>query len=176
MRLSKRHIFAGPVYDCGSSLLPQAGEDHIKEMLRSKSEINIRIYERITSAICLHGKRINYALFNRLHMQNYPDYGRALARLEPRINMVEIGEIIDKTPNISDLQKEFYKTLITERKQQLLDKAAAKAFDLEQVQDCICLDDRRIPGARNYEIEYQEAYETKQKTQCRAIPDLDFEK
>ncbi len=141
-----------PVYDCGSSLLPQAGEDHIQDMLHSKSEINIRIYERITSAICMNGKRINYATFNQLHMQDYPDYGRALARIESRINMEKIGEIIDNTPVISDLHKEFYKTLLTERKQQLLDKATTKAMAFGQI-GCVPIDKSRIPGAHCYETD-----------------------
>lgn len=165
-----------PVYDCGSSLLPQAGENHIQGMLQSKSEINIRIYERITSAIYLNGKRINYASFNQLHMQDYPDYGRALARLEPKINMVEIGKIIDDTPTISDLQKEFYKTLITERKQQLLDKAALRALELEQVPECISLDDRRIPGAHNYEIPRAQDTQPRPRNTCLREQNFELEK
>lgn len=144
-----------PVYDCGSSLLPQASEQTIQNILSSKQELNIRIFEHPNSALMLdNGKRINYYAFNEQHMQDYPDYCRALVRMESRINMVKIGEIIDNTPGLSSLRSEFYKTLITERKQTLLDRALDEAIDLGYTKEAI-LDDRPIPGAHNYNQEAQ---------------------
>lgn len=148
--LNTRECTLAPVYDCGSSLLPQASEKSIDAVLSSRSELNIRVYERPTSALTLdNGKRINYNSFNQDHMQDYPDYARALDRMERKLNMVEIGKIIDNTPGITDKQKEFYKTLITARKQLLLDKALDRATDLGIVQQGV-LDDRSIPGTHDY--------------------------
>lgn len=39
----------------------------------------------------------------------------------PKIDMDKINRIVDTTPFISDLQKEFYKTMLWERKERILD-------------------------------------------------------
>lgn len=144
-----------PVYDCGSALFPQASAQTIQKMLSSKQELNIRVYERPTSALTLdNGKRINYNTFNEQHMQDYPDYCRALIRMEPKINMINIGKIIDNTPGLNNLQAEFYKTIITERKRMLLDRALDRAIDLGYTKETM-LDDRPIPGAHDYSRQEQ---------------------
>ncbi|MCD8157415.1 MAG: HipA domain-containing protein [Clostridiales bacterium] len=47
-----------PVYDCGSSLYPQADEEIMKTVLVNKRERNYRIYEIPTSAITVNNKKI----------------------------------------------------------------------------------------------------------------------
>ena len=54
------------------------------------------------------------------------DCTEALARMVPKINMQEIYEFIDSVPFISGLQKEFYKTIITARKERILDFSFTK--------------------------------------------------
>ena len=49
------------------------------------------------------------------------DCNRALKRILPKIDMEKIDKIIEATPFISDLQKEFYKTILCERKERILD-------------------------------------------------------
>ncbi len=108
-----------PVYDCGSSLYPQA-DDRIMEMvLTDENERNHRIFEIPTSAITLNGKKIKY--FDFLSSLQNEDCNRALKRIVKRIDMVKISQIIDKTPLISDLQKRFYKTMLQKRKECILD-------------------------------------------------------
>lgn len=108
-----------PVYDCGSSLYPQA-DDRIMEMvLTDDNERNHRIFEIPTSAITLNGKKIKY--FDFLSSLQNEDCNRALKRIVKRIDMVKISQIIDKTPLISDLQKRFYKTMLQKRKECILD-------------------------------------------------------
>ena len=51
------------------------------------------------------------------------DCNKALKRILPRIDMKQIGELIDNTPYITDLQKQFYKTMLSERKEKILDKS-----------------------------------------------------
>lgn len=48
-----------------------------------------------------------------------------LKRIVPRIDIVHIREIIDETPFISDLQRRFYFTMLTERKRLILDFSLA---------------------------------------------------
>ena len=44
----------------------------------------------------------------------------ALKRIVPKIKMEEIMNIIDNTPYISEIRKEFYKTMIDRRYKEIL--------------------------------------------------------
>ena len=112
-----------PVYDCGSSLYPQADEDIMEAVLADENERNFRIFDIPTSAITMNGKKIKY--FDFISSLQNEDCNRALKRIVPRINMDNIKEIIDATPFMSDLQKRFYLTMLTERKARILDFSLA---------------------------------------------------
>ncbi|MGI6089273.1 MAG: HipA domain-containing protein [Bilifractor porci] len=112
-------ITLAPVYDCGSCLYPQADEKIMKAVLSDPVERNHRIYNIPLSAIMQEGKKIKY--FDYISSLQNEDCNRALKRIVPRINMVKIKDIIDYTPFISDLQKEFYLMMLTERKEHILD-------------------------------------------------------
>lgn len=51
------------VFDCGSSLYPQADECIIDKILSNKNELNHRIFDIPLSAIMDNGKKINYFNF-----------------------------------------------------------------------------------------------------------------
>lgn len=108
-----------PVYDCGSSLYPQADEEMMADILADKREIQYRVFEIPTSAIMMNQKRINYFRFIS-SLQN-EDCNAALERITKRIDMKAIAEMIDAIPCIGDLQKRFYKTMLIERKERILD-------------------------------------------------------
>ena len=110
-----------PVYDCGSCLYPQADEQIMEAVLSDPGERNHRIYNIPLSAIMQDGKKIKY--FDYISSLQNEDCNRALKRVVPRIDMEKIKEIIDHTPFISDLQKKFYLTMLTERKTHILDFA-----------------------------------------------------
>lgn len=112
-------VTLAPVYDCGSSLYPQADEQIMHLVLSNPHEMNRRIYEIPLSAIMLDGKKINY--FNFISSLQNADCNLALERIVPRIHMDAIKVIIDQTPFIGDLQKRFYLTMLIERKQRILD-------------------------------------------------------
>ncbi len=54
------------------------------------------------------------------------DFTNALKKIVKRIDMDKIYEIIDNTEAISEIQNEFYKTMLSERKKHILDFAAEK--------------------------------------------------
>ena len=112
-------VTLAPVFDCGSSLYQQADEDLMKKILSDKNELNHRIFDIPLSAITYNGKKINY--FKFLSEGKFPDCNKALKRIASRIDMKKIYEIIDNTPTITELQKEFYKTMLTARKERILD-------------------------------------------------------
>lgn len=112
-------ITLAPVYDCGSCLYPQADEKIMKAVLSDPGERTHRIYNIPLSAIMQEGKKIKY--FDYISSLQNEDCNRALKRIVPRIDMEKIKDIIDYTPFISDLQKEFYLMMLTERKEHILD-------------------------------------------------------
>ena len=112
-------VTLAPVFDCGSSLYPQADEDLMKKILSDKNELNHRIFDIPLSAVTYNGKKINY--FKFLSEGKFPDCNKALKRIASRIDMKKIYEIIDNTPTITELQKEFYKTMLTARKERIID-------------------------------------------------------
>ena len=102
-----------PVYDCGSCLLPQADDKVMQKVLSIEEELHARIYQFPTSAIKLNGRKINY--YDFLSKAQNEDCNEALKRIVPRIDMEEIGKLIDEIPYISDLQKKFYKQYLSAR-------------------------------------------------------------
>ena len=108
-----------PVYDCGSCLYPQADEKIMEAVLSDAGERNHRIYNIPLSAIMQDGKKIKY--FDYISSLQNEDCNCALKRIVPRIDMGKIKEIIDHTPFISNLQKDFYLTMLMERKTHILD-------------------------------------------------------
>ncbi len=107
-----------PVYDCGSCLLPQADEDTMKEVLSNRDALNARVYQYPTSAIKVNDKKINY--YDFIRSRENEDCNKALERILPKINKIQINEFIDSIEYLSDLQKEFYKTYIKARYQIIL--------------------------------------------------------
>lgn len=119
-------MILSPVYDCGSCLYPNADDEIMKNVLNNKDELNFRIYEIPTSAILLNGKKIKY--FDYISSLQNDDCNKALKRIVPRINIEKIKEIIINIPFISDIQKNFYITMIEKRKELILD------FSLKQLE------------------------------------------
>ncbi len=117
-------IELAPVYDCGSCLYPQADDAIMKMVLEDPAERDYRIYEIPTSAIQVDGKKLKYFAF--ISSLENEGCNRALQRIVPRIDMVKISKLIEETPFISELQKEFYQTMLRERKEKILDYSLQK--------------------------------------------------
>ena len=114
-------ISMAPVYDCGSCLYPQADENIMKITLETKAEMDLRIFEIPLSGIRQDGEKIRY--FNFISSIKDTGCNEALKRITPKIDMKKINDLIDETPGISDLQKTFYKTMLAERKEKILEKS-----------------------------------------------------
>lgn len=125
---STDEIKLAPVYDCGSCLFPQADEKIMRNILDDPAEREIRIFERPLSGIKIGGQKIKY--FKFISSLENKDCNEALKRIVPKINMDKIYAIVDETPFISELQKEFYKTMLRERKERILD------FSYQKLRSC----------------------------------------
>lgn len=109
-----------PIYDCGSSLYPQMDDNMAKKVLSSKKEMLARVYEMPTSAIYSNGRRLNYYQFISSH--SCAECDMALERIDSRIDMNKIQQLIEDTNLLSDLKKEFLVKILRLRKELLLDK------------------------------------------------------
>ncbi|MCI1965133.1 HipA domain-containing protein [Robinsoniella peoriensis] len=108
-----------PVYDCGSCLYPQMDEAGMQAILNDEKEINQRVYVFPTSAILENGKKISY--FDIISSLKNEDCNRALKRIAERIDMEQLNKLVAETPFITELQKDFYKVMLLERKEKILD-------------------------------------------------------
>lgn len=113
-----------PVYDCGSCLFPQADDEIMQSVLDSQDECNLRIYQIPLSIVKVNGSKINY--YDFIYSLQNRDCNMALKRIQPKIDLVKINQIIDETPYISGLQKQFYRTMLHERKEKILDASLQK--------------------------------------------------
>ena len=86
---------------------------------KNKNELNHRVFDIPLSAITYNGKKINY--FKFLSAGKFEECNRALEKIVNRIKMDKVFEIIDNTETITEIQKKFYKTMLTERKKRILD-------------------------------------------------------
>lgn len=115
---STRDVKTAPIYDCGSCLYPQINDDGISKIINDPQKIAERIDVFPTAALLDdHGKKINYKEY--INSLENTDCTEALKRVYPKIDLDKIYQIID-TVNISNLRKQFYKTMITARYEKIL--------------------------------------------------------
>ena len=122
-------ITLAPVYDCGSSLFPQADETVINSVLTETGALHHRIYNYPPSAIRENDKRINY--FQFISSCKNEECNAALKRIVPSIDMEKIHAIIEETPFITQKQKAFYYLILETRKKLILDFSYKKLQELE---------------------------------------------
>ncbi len=114
----KGDVKLAPVFDCGSCLYPQLSDEGIKMVLRDSAEIDKRIYQFPTSALKQKDRKIHMGEF--LLENDYPGCKKALIKLSEQINFHQIDRVVEETPYLSDIRKEFYKKMLRERCEKLL--------------------------------------------------------
>ena len=119
-----------PVFDCGSSLFPQADEEKMRVILSDRNELNLRIFNQPLSSIMQNGRKINY--FEFISSLQNEDCNQALKRIAPKIDLEKIFRIIDETPDLTELQRAFYKTVLSERKGKIIDFSFKKLLKQER--------------------------------------------
>ena len=130
---STDEIKLAPIFDCGSCLYPQADESVMKATLSERAERDFRVFQIPLSGIKIDGHKINY--FDFISSLKNRDCNEALKRMLPKIDMQKIHALVDETPYISDLQKDFYKTMLVERKEKILDQSLMRLRRRERSQE-----------------------------------------
>lgn len=109
----KKTIRLAPVYDCGSCLLPRLSDEQMRKFLNNSAEMEKRVYTFPNAALKVNNDKLNFYKF--LTETDNADCLRSIERTFSKIDLQCISSIIDNTPIISDVRKEFYKTYISER-------------------------------------------------------------
>lgn len=118
-----------PIYDCGSCLYPALTDEEMKKILNDPKEIEARIYVFPNSILKINDKKINY--FNYISSLENKDCNEGLKRIGRRIDLDEINKIIDEVEGISDIRKEFYKTMLKLRKEKIIDYSLNLLYEKE---------------------------------------------
>lgn len=113
-----KKIEIAPIYDCASCLYPQLEDNQIEEIINNNEEMEARVFVFPTSALKLNDKKINY--FEYINSLKNEECNKALLRIFPKIDMQKINDIIEKTPYISEIRKEFYKKILNMRYEKIL--------------------------------------------------------
>lgn len=114
-----------PVFDNGSCLYPNlVNEDEMTRIMMSEQEMERRIYTFPTSQVKLNGKKSSY--YDVIHSLKFNECNKALKRIYEKIDMNKILEFLDEVPLISDIHRDFYKTIISAR----YDNIIKESFEL----------------------------------------------
>ena len=99
------NIKFAPVYDCGSSLGALLDDAEMKEIMATDNLFKNKEFN-IVSCYSIGGKRIFY---HEIFKNPPVDLSKAIKRVLPKINMKQILKIVDSTPAISEVRKEYLK-------------------------------------------------------------------
>ena len=108
-----------PIFDNGSCLFPQLiDEDMILKIMASKELTEERVYKFPTSQIQLNGKKSSY--FEIIDSLSFKECNLAVINICNKYSIEKINKIIDDTPFISNIRKEFYKYILNQRYEKIL--------------------------------------------------------
>ena len=108
-----------PVFDNGSCLFPNlVDEAEMQEIMASEEETNKRVFKFPTSQVKLNGKKSSY--FEVINSLQFEECNDALQYVMSQLDMTKIDELINDTPLISEVQRAFYKHMLTARYNKIL--------------------------------------------------------
>jgi len=127
-----------PVYDFGSSLFPRASEEGMKTFLESPYKMHERALVFPSPSLVITDEKVGKVGYYDMMASNYDaNCTAAVLRITPKIDMNKIYAIIDNTPFLSDVRRTFYKRILQERKELIIDRAYIRCFYQEYDQDAI---------------------------------------
>jgi hypothetical protein len=108
-----------PVFDNGSCLFPNlVDEAEMQEIMESEEETDKRIYKFPTSQVKLNGKKSSY--FEVINSLQFEECNDALRNVMSLLDMTKVEELINEMPLISEIQRAFYKHILTARYNRIL--------------------------------------------------------
>ena len=137
-----RTIRLAPVYDCGSCLYPNLGEDGMKQVMQSKDEIEKRLFVFSKAALNLSDnihKEQKAGYYEYLASGLDENCTKALMEISRKIDLNAINRIIEATPFLSDTRIEFYELMVRQRYERIIIPAKEHLLQKEQSR-CIITD------------------------------------
>ncbi len=117
----KDKIKLAPIYDCGSCLYPMLSDKGMENVLSSEELINERIYEFPKAAFNDNEKQIAYFDFLTSDaIEQYPEIKKSVEKICESYDRNKIIQVLQNTPQISEIRKYFYETMIEARKDKIL--------------------------------------------------------
>lgn len=118
--IKKEHGYRlAPVYDNGSCMYPRLNSDEqLLSVLKSEQELKKRVYQFPTSQIRLNNRKSSY--YELINSLQFEACNEALVRMVDRMNLKKINDMIDKIEGITEVRKEFYKTMYQKRYEMIL--------------------------------------------------------
>lgn len=118
-----------PIYDFGSTLLPRLSDEGIMKFHNDQ----MRLYERTlvfpSPALAITEQKVGKIGYYDMLSSNFDkNCTEAVLRIVPKVDIDKIKNIIDETPYITDVRKEFYKDYLQTRKELILDRAYLRCF------------------------------------------------
>ena len=121
--IKEEKLTFSPIYDCGSCLFSTYTDDDMEECLNNTTKM-LDCIKNTSSAIRDKASKIKYYEFI-ISLEN-KDCNEALLRMYKKIDIDKIKELIDGIDIISEIRKNFYKTIIVEKYNQILTVAYKK--------------------------------------------------
>ena len=118
-------IKIAPIYACGSCLYPQISESMMRKIISDENEISSIIYDLSTTAIKINNQNIKY--YDFLMSTDDKDFIKAIVAIHDKINMHDINDIVIHTDGISDLQREFYVSMLAAAYSKIIEPAYERA-------------------------------------------------
>lgn len=120
-----------PVYDCGSCLGALMSDELLSELLSDQATFKGEVYNT-HSSLSFDGKRI---LNHQFILNANEGLANSIRDIAPKIDLLKINKMIDETPFLSDIRKEFYKNVIKFNKENMLDVAYKKLLKNDKLKD-----------------------------------------
>ena len=122
--IKKENLYSlAPVFDNGSCLYPNlTDENEMIKIMASEEETNKRVYTFPTSQIRLNRTKSSY--YEVIHSLAFSECNTALLYIQDKMNLKDLYTMIDDAPLLSDIQREFYKHMITARYQKIILESA----------------------------------------------------
>lgn len=109
-----------PVYDNGNCLNSKWDDEKMQSVLGDTKMVEAEAYKARRCIFEAEGKRINP--YHLMESMEYPDCSKAIRRITPRIGkcLDEIRKLIRGIPALSEVQKQFFITVIEKRYKEVL--------------------------------------------------------
>lgn len=125
----EKTLTLAPVYDCGSSLLPNISDEGLQRMMEDETEFQNRSMN-VYACLREDGKKINYYQF--FQKSEAPEFLNAVDRQVPNIPIEEIQKFIQNIEYLSEQRKEFYHKFLSFRYEKILFPAYRRQMRMEK--------------------------------------------